>query len=87
MDFRKISLIQFKNYEQLDLEFSPKINCFVGNNGAGKTNLLDAIYYLSLLATQSCEATLCEVAQNGSENLKLHATEALEELSSGQLKH
>jgi len=48
MDLRKISLIQFKNYEQLDLEFSPKINCFVGNNGAGKTNLLDAIYYLSL---------------------------------------
>ena len=48
MNLRKISLIQFKNYEQLDLTFSPKINCFVGNNGAGKTNLLDAIFYLSL---------------------------------------
>ena len=48
MDLKKISLIQFKNYEQLDLDFCPKINCFVGNNGAGKTNLLDAIFYLSL---------------------------------------
>ena len=37
-----------KNYEQLELDLSPKINCFVGNNGEGKTNLLDAMYYLSL---------------------------------------
>src|SRR5690606_22749509 len=36
------------NYLSLDLSFSPEINCFVGNNGAGKTNLLDAIHYLSL---------------------------------------
>lgn len=48
---------------------------------------IDAIYYLSLLATQSCVATLIEIAQNGLENLKLHAAEALEELSSEQLKH
>jgi DNA replication and repair protein RecF len=43
-----ISLINFKNYDQLELDFSQKINCFVGDNGTGKTNLLDAIYYLSL---------------------------------------
>jgi len=48
MELKKISLIQFKNYQQIDLEFTPKINCFTGNNGAGKTNLLDAIFYLSL---------------------------------------
>ncbi len=48
MYLRKINLIQFKNCEQLDLEFNPKINCFAGNNGAGKTNLLDAIFYLSM---------------------------------------
>ncbi len=47
MYLEKITLINFKNYEQLDLELSPKINCFVGNNGAGKTNLLDAVHYLS----------------------------------------
>ena len=48
MDLRKLSLVNFKNYEQAELSFSGKINCFVGNNGVGKTNLLDAIHYLSL---------------------------------------
>jgi DNA replication and repair protein RecF len=48
MYLKKLSLTNFKNYEQADLEFSPKINCFVGNNGVGKTNILDAIHYLSL---------------------------------------
>jgi len=42
-----ISLINFRNYRELNLAFSPKFNCFAGNNGAGKTNLLEAIYYLS----------------------------------------
>ncbi|MFN8210484.1 MAG: DNA replication/repair protein RecF [Bacteroidales bacterium] len=48
MYLSKLSLTNFKNYEQTELEFSPKINCFVGNNGVGKTNILDAIHYLSL---------------------------------------
>ncbi len=48
MYLRKLSLTNFKNYYQADLEFSPKINCIVGNNGVGKTNILDAIHYLSL---------------------------------------
>lgn len=48
MYLRKLSLTNFKNYDQTDLEFSSKINCFVGNNGVGKTNILDAIHYLSL---------------------------------------
>jgi DNA replication and repair protein RecF len=48
MYLQRLSLINFKNYEQIDLNFSGKINCFVGNNGVGKTNLLDAIHYLSL---------------------------------------
>ena len=43
-----LTLTNFKNYEVTQLEFSPKINCFVGNNGVGKTNILDAIHYLSL---------------------------------------
>lgn len=43
-----LSVLNFKNYEQADLELSPKINCFVGENGVGKTNLLDAIHYLAL---------------------------------------
>jgi DNA replication and repair protein RecF len=42
-----LKIINFKNFEEQEMAFSDKINCFVGNNGAGKTNLLDAIYYLS----------------------------------------
>lgn len=48
MFLKKLALTNFKNYEFNELEFSPKINCFVGNNGVGKTNILDAIHYLSL---------------------------------------
>jgi DNA replication and repair protein RecF len=47
MFLKKLSLTNFKNYLTADFDFSEKINCFVGNNGVGKTNLLDAIYYLS----------------------------------------
>lgn len=47
MYLENISLVNFKNYDTVELKFSSKINCFVGNNGVGKTNLLDAIYYLS----------------------------------------
>ena len=43
-----LSLVNFKNYDQADFHFCPKINCLAGNNGAGKTNVLDAIYYLSM---------------------------------------
>lgn len=48
MYLRKLALTNFKNYQLADIEFSPRINCFVGNNGVGKTNILDAIHYLSL---------------------------------------
>jgi len=48
MHLKKLSLTNFKNYDQSELEFSPRINCIVGNNGVGKTNILDAIHYLSL---------------------------------------
>lgn len=47
MILSKISLINFKNYDQAELEVSPFVNCFLGKNGMGKTNLLDGIYYLS----------------------------------------
>lgn len=47
MFLQKLQISNYKNYLDLDVEFSSKINCFVGNNGSGKTNLLDAIYYLS----------------------------------------
>ncbi len=48
MLLENISLLFFKNYEEAALSFSEHINCFIGDNGSGKTNLLDAIYYLSI---------------------------------------
>lgn len=48
MHLSSIKLLQFKNYKQAELHFSPQINVFVGQNGMGKTNLLDAIYYLCM---------------------------------------
>ncbi|MBE9586048.1 DNA replication/repair protein RecF [Mucilaginibacter sp. JRF] len=48
MYLQQLSVINFKNYEQAELAFNDGVNAFVGDNGAGKTNLLDAIHYLSL---------------------------------------
>ena len=47
MYLKNILLLGFKNYRQAEASFSTKFNCFTGNNGMGKTNMLDAIYYLS----------------------------------------
>jgi DNA replication and repair protein RecF len=47
MYLQRLTVNNFKNYEQAELSFSEKINCLVGDNGEGKTNLLDAIFYLS----------------------------------------
>ena len=47
MILKRISILNYKNMEQVELSFSPKLNCFFGQNGMGKTNLLDAVYFLS----------------------------------------
>jgi DNA replication and repair protein RecF len=47
MYLSNIFLSNFKNYQESEVIFSPKINCFYGFNGSGKTNILDSIYYLS----------------------------------------
>ncbi len=47
MFIRNLAVVNYKNLIQDDLQFSSKLNCFIGNNGVGKTNLLDCIYYLS----------------------------------------
>jgi len=48
MYLKKIAVNNFKNISEAQLVFSPKINCITGINGSGKTNLLDAVYYLSM---------------------------------------
>ncbi len=47
MYLQNLNITNFKNYAEASASFSPKINCFTGDNGTGKTNLLDAIHYLS----------------------------------------
>lgn len=47
MILNRISIVNYKNIEAATLSLSPKINCLIGHNGAGKTNFLDAVYYLS----------------------------------------
>ena len=47
MYLKKLALLNFKNYPEAELAFSSHVNCFTGNNGEGKTNVLDAIHYLS----------------------------------------
>lgn len=47
MHLKKLSLFNYKNFSEINFEFDTKINCFVGKNGIGKTNVLDAIYHLA----------------------------------------
>lgn len=47
MWLKRISILNYKNLEQAELLFSRKMNCIIGKNGMGKTNLMDAVYYLS----------------------------------------
>ena len=53
MVLEQLSVVNYKNIAGATLRFSPKINCFIGNNGAGKTNVLDAIYFLSFCHSAS----------------------------------
>ncbi|MDD2634380.1 MAG: DNA replication and repair protein RecF [Bacteroidales bacterium] len=47
MFLKNLSLINFKNFDTFDIALCNKINCFIGDNGIGKTNILDSIHYLS----------------------------------------
>lgn len=47
MILRRLSVLNYKNIREVTLELSPKMNCLIGSNGVGKTNFLDAVYYLS----------------------------------------
>lgn len=48
MYLKYLQLVNFKNYEEAEINLNSGINCFTGKNGAGKTNILDAVYYLSM---------------------------------------
>lgn len=72
MHLKKLSLINYKNFDAENFEFDTKINCFVGENGIGKTNILDAIYHLTFgksyfnpIATQNIKHTADFFVVNG----------------------
>ncbi len=71
MHLKKIHLQHYKNLDELDLDFVDGINCLVGKNGAGKTNVLDAIYFLSFTKsyTQPLDAN---VVLEGEETMTLN---------------
>lgn len=53
MILQRLSIINYRNITGAELSLSPKMNCFIGRNGAGKTNVLDAVYYLSFCRSAS----------------------------------
>ncbi|MDO4704512.1 DNA replication/repair protein RecF [Tannerella sp.] len=67
MILNKLSVLNYKNIRQAEIACSSKMNCFFGKNGMGKTNLLDAIYYLSF----------CKSHVHTAENQLIHRDEAL----------
>ena len=60
----KLSLINFKNYAEAEISLHPRLNCFVGNNGQGKTNLLDAVYYLCMCKSYFNSSDLYSIRDN-----------------------
>ena len=54
MILQKLTILNYRNIAATELDFSPKINCFVGSNGEGKTNVLDAIHFLSFAKSTAC---------------------------------
>ncbi len=71
MVISSLSVINYKNIAQADLSFSEKINCFIGQNGEGKTNLLDAVYYLSFCRSSNAPFD-AQVVRHGEESMALH---------------
>ena len=69
----KIIISNFKNIETVELTFSKKFNYITGNNGEGKTNLLDALYYLSLTKSYF-PVTDKQLIFNGSESMSINGT-------------
>lgn len=71
MILKSISILNYKNIAEANMLFSPKINCFTGNNGMGKTNILDAIYYLSFCKSSMTQGGDAAVVNHDAEMMML----------------
>lgn len=72
MIIQKLNIQNFKNHTIQAFEFSSEINCFVGNNGVGKTNILDALYYLSMCKSFLSNSDLSNI-KNGEDFFTIEA--------------
>ena len=70
MRLNNLTIFNYKNIAEAELHFSPKLNCFIGNNGEGKTNVLDAIHFLSFCRSYSSSIDVLSV-RHGSEFMSL----------------
>jgi len=73
MHLQNLHLVQFKNWTSAEFQFSAKINCVAGPNGSGKTNLLDAVHYLSMTKSYFGAQDALHI-QDGTEFFMLEAT-------------
>ena len=65
MTLNTATILNYKNIAEARLEFSPKLNCLIGNNGQGKTNVLDAIYYMSMCRSYVASTDNSAVIRHG----------------------
>jgi DNA replication and repair protein RecF len=93
MILKSLALLNYKNFENQSFDFNDKINCFVGNNGVGKTNVLDAIYHLSFgksyfnpVATQNIKHNASFFVINGEYNKNDNSEKIVVSLKKGQKK-
>ena len=78
MILEKLTILNYKNIGEVTLDFSPKVNCFIGHNGVGKTNVLDAIHYLSFCRS-SISNTDSQVIRHGEDFFMLEGRYATDE--------
>ena len=74
MTLNKATIVNYKNIAEARLEFSPKLNCLIGNNGQGKTNVLDAIYYMSMCRPFAAASDNSAVIRHGESYMMLQGS-------------
>lgn len=78
MILEKLTIMNYKNIGEVGLDFSPKVNCFIGQNGVGKTNVLDAVHYLSFCRS-SISSVDSQVIRHGEDFFMLEGRYATDE--------
>lgn len=90
MILKKLTILNYRNIAEAEIELSEKVNCFVGQNGEGKTNVLDAICFLSFAKSAICSIDSQNI-RHGEDVMMIQGTYDLngteEEISVGMKQH